>query len=445
MPRQSFQLFQHTPLIHFHAQQPGAFLRATEVKPRFDRYLAQQLGTNAIPPHWLVGFARQDNKAMAFNYRMRIVAQDVQWFDINEVDTNRKRFRPYPAFFANTGTEPGSDDVKFFSFTKKPVRVVIDCLIPELREQINKHFPTFVATNNFMTRKTKGFGSFTVIDATGSDVLPDGRKHYSFELDRPRGDLQAEFKGLFEYIDVFYRTLRSGLNEKADRGATDLMYFKSLLFKFAIEQKHQWDKREMRRELFLHDRKFQEVERKRSDPKGTVQYNSGTPYLYRDMMGLATSTSWMSYKATVKKDPPNQDLNRYPSPLTIKPVLLPGGNRYRIYLIPELGKEEEMTSKEKKMTSKEKKMTNVEKKITSVEKKMTNVEFTVSAGSKAIRMKTPPEFSITKYLDYAAKFFRERSVADHVGRYDRRVGWKVRLLSDIYSQLTSQYPKYNDQ
>ena len=39
-------LKQHTPLIHFQHDQYGATLRASEVKPRFDKYLTQTIGGN---------------------------------------------------------------------------------------------------------------------------------------------------------------------------------------------------------------------------------------------------------------------------------------------------------------------------------------------------------------------------------------------------------------
>lgn len=37
-----FTLKQHTPIIHFQSDQSGATLRATELKPKFDRFLISQ-------------------------------------------------------------------------------------------------------------------------------------------------------------------------------------------------------------------------------------------------------------------------------------------------------------------------------------------------------------------------------------------------------------------
>ena len=37
-----FKLDQHTPMLHFQPAQQGATLRATEVKPRFDKWLVRK-------------------------------------------------------------------------------------------------------------------------------------------------------------------------------------------------------------------------------------------------------------------------------------------------------------------------------------------------------------------------------------------------------------------
>ena len=54
----SFTLRQHTPMIHFQADQPGATLRATELKPKLDKFLIEKLGgwsKENIPYAWRVG------------------------------------------------------------------------------------------------------------------------------------------------------------------------------------------------------------------------------------------------------------------------------------------------------------------------------------------------------------------------------------------------------
>ena len=44
----SFTLKQHTPIIHFQSDQSGATLRATELKPKFDRFLMEQFEKEGV-------------------------------------------------------------------------------------------------------------------------------------------------------------------------------------------------------------------------------------------------------------------------------------------------------------------------------------------------------------------------------------------------------------
>ena len=43
MPKLTVKLKQHTPLIHFQAEQDGATLRATELKPKLDKFLVEHV------------------------------------------------------------------------------------------------------------------------------------------------------------------------------------------------------------------------------------------------------------------------------------------------------------------------------------------------------------------------------------------------------------------
>ena len=74
----TIRLKQHTPLIHFQHDQEGATLRASEVKPKLDKYILTQLGggdyekgkAEAKSKGWLVG----KGEHYALDYKMRIEA-----------------------------------------------------------------------------------------------------------------------------------------------------------------------------------------------------------------------------------------------------------------------------------------------------------------------------------------------------------------------------------
>ena len=78
MNRLEIKLKQHTPLIHFQHDQEGATLRASEVKPKLDRFVLTRLGqgnyqvgiAQAKTNGWLIG--KGDHPAL--DYKMRIEA-----------------------------------------------------------------------------------------------------------------------------------------------------------------------------------------------------------------------------------------------------------------------------------------------------------------------------------------------------------------------------------
>lgn len=75
----TYTLQQHTPLIHFQHAEAGATLRATEVKPKLDRYLAERLkAVNVqIPASWLLRQTAEESAGGSneyhFNYKLRFI------------------------------------------------------------------------------------------------------------------------------------------------------------------------------------------------------------------------------------------------------------------------------------------------------------------------------------------------------------------------------------
>ncbi|MEG1331776.1 MAG: hypothetical protein RSC97_10070, partial [Eubacterium sp.] len=46
-------LTQITPLIHFQSEEPGACLRASEVKPKLDRFIMKRSNVKIIPSFYI--------------------------------------------------------------------------------------------------------------------------------------------------------------------------------------------------------------------------------------------------------------------------------------------------------------------------------------------------------------------------------------------------------
>ena len=96
-----------SPMIHFQARETGAVLRASEVKPKLDRFLIKKLVANSqlTNEEALKKLKEKHSEYFqdvklndALNYKMRIIATKVNEFSLE--DGGKSRYAP---FFANSG------------------------------------------------------------------------------------------------------------------------------------------------------------------------------------------------------------------------------------------------------------------------------------------------------------------------------------------------------
>ncbi len=185
--RNVYTLQAQTPMIHFQAAQPGACLRATEVKPKLDRFLHSR---EVIPDAWILRRRRG-----SLNYQMRITAL-AQKDDIPHINACR-------AYFANLGDSAPKD------FVFRDCRLEIVCFIPELLETIHKHIKDFFILHNFGTRQSKGFGSFLLEGTTEADISDTLRASCPHYFYTPyRGSTEDRLNA----ANAIYILLKNGIN-----------------------------------------------------------------------------------------------------------------------------------------------------------------------------------------------------------------------------------------
>lgn len=159
----SYKLKQQTPMIHFQYYQSGATLRASEVKPKLDKFIISKLGKSKCKKEWYIG------NTNALNYKMQIVANGEKTVSQHKELTMkglRKEARAQinGMYFGNQGSKPEDlEKYKETVFYKEQINLNIICFIPELRDVIDKYIAEFFAVTNFGTRQTKGFGGFSLI------------------------------------------------------------------------------------------------------------------------------------------------------------------------------------------------------------------------------------------------------------------------------------------
>ncbi len=335
----AFTLKQHTPIIHFQHDQKGATLRATELKPKLDRFLIERFKQEDVDykPFLIAG---QDG---ALDYKVRV---EPDLSHSQEIDARN------PLFFGNMGEivpkkfkqNSQSIKVEFFSFSSKVL------------EAIKNSFEAFLANTNFGTRQSKGFGSF-YIEGKSFDKSLIPFDVYSFSSTKWQED-----------IKLFYAFLRQGINLPNREGTR--FYSKPAIFLYAKSKGWTWDKKEIKEHFFSDTLREQQ---KKYNSDSPVNYGSSEKYILRDLFGLSSEQSWMTYKATVKKETKNID--RFKSPITFK--FLDG----QVYFWANNSVEE-----------------------------ILDKEFTVKVKGSSLVLKTPKEFSFNEFF----KFVKNINLSDVV-------------------------------
>ena len=233
MYRLNIILKQHTPLIHFQHDQEGATLRASEVKPKLDKFILTKLGNEnyqqgintAKENKWLVGKGEHP----ALDYKMRIECKEP--VDINlsikqvekrgviqkdELERILFTTANYPdnmnsLIMGNMGGRIKEDILNFVLYSN--IKIVIISKKNKLIDEI-KHFVfTFFVENGFGNRTSKGFGSYTVdkIENNRCEEKPMGDWSLSFSINANSDEdisIDKAYKDIFIAINKLWKGLK---------------------------------------------------------------------------------------------------------------------------------------------------------------------------------------------------------------------------------------------
>lgn len=221
-------LKQHTPLIHFQHNQYGATLRASEVKPKLDKFLLERLkhdpfiiGKALLHCKKSVSKQELDESGVAFKYIF--CKKEENWMGSYDslsyklrIVTNREDYvnlkmtsDKFPFMLCNMDKE--EDDLVQFSFYKK-IDLVFTSKYTSLIDKIVEYLDDFLAITNFGSRQNKGFGSFFTEDKTLDDFKKSLSSSYHTVWTKEfsyRENLNG-FNSLFNDLDKTYKSLKSG-------------------------------------------------------------------------------------------------------------------------------------------------------------------------------------------------------------------------------------------
>jgi hypothetical protein len=368
------KLKQHTYLIHFQHDK-DATIRASEVKPKLDRFLIQKLKKLEYEKlkeleydleRWTIkGQDERGNSELvhALSYKMSFILNEKEK-KVNESFHDKSHF---PCFFGNSGKN--NSDKYYASFAKEALEMRIICRNDKLKTFIDENLNEFFNKHTFGTRQSKGFGVFSIVDELHPTAVPNrvGQYFFDVKLKVEENDYNTQER-IFRHIDLFWRLLRSGLNDKGGYQEVgkkdqlpildlkDVYYCKPVLFSYLKDKGIQWDKKTLKehflskedikilsnskmddllrikkhQQVFVPGLDSQKISRKDSE---ALHYEKGPPhYLWRDLFGLSASEQWGSYGFSITKnhqaanqgDNKDDDLNiitRFQSPIRFHPII----------------------------------------------------------------------------------------------------------------------------
>lgn len=442
-------LKQHTPLIHFQPGQYGATLRASEVKPKLDRFILGKLGKEefeeAKRKKWLIG--KGDHPAL--NYKMRIIGKDVILSPIEGYWGYRRNRNGQeipiasPMFFGNMQNEKDKSkkNIKKCFSKCNDITLTLYSLSDDVIKVVLKYLQSFFLQTNFGTRQSKGYGSFSlVVDEKWKNAVEEVKVKEETMPVYPYFTCKGGEKVLFNEMEWFHKAIRSGINDCFG----ERFYMKSLMFAYAKEKGKQWEKKTIKTVFYdqLSDAyNSEDINEKelanhnnKSDVLTYTSQNEGE-FLFKDCLGLSTIERWkkpvisggrLMYKDffTLKKGfrktaEQSDEIQRMKSPVLLKPIKENGF--YKIYIMYNDVPEKFLKSK-------------------------FNISVDCCAENDFLPLKIYPEFSMEDYFDFIFRQYSDRKFVYYrvdipkmilVGRNTA----KSKRIQEIFKEIRDNYKK----
>lgn len=345
----TYYLKQQSPILHFQYADRDATLRATELKPKLDRFIGEWLKRDkkGLPPEWRMKKSQEgqaDKKEDGNKDEIKDAALDYRVRILNTGENTTYDPSPQMPYFGNMGKDV---EKKKCVMTEGCIKLHIRCYIKGLLDTIDECLPTFFLTVNFGTRQDKGFGSFVLCGDDGrllrkraenEELLTKWygksricciRYKQAIHPDEKLGD-----------IDALYKILKSGINDPPAWNGKKGAYVKSYLWKYFDDKNIDWEKKALKCKgiapAVYNDPAYAPI-----PPRSDIRY-------VRGLLGIGDQQQWFSSdgnggrivdhynnknkpvykKETIFIESDSEDIKRIPSPLTFKII----GNA--VYILP---------------------------------------------------------------------------------------------------------------
>lgn len=313
-------LKQHTPLLHFQPDQDGATLRASEVKPKLDKFLIKKVVDGNAESY---GSFLKDKESCSLNYKLRIIPNGNNLLSMDIINDNNGKYNTnskyFPQILSNMGGCQFRDELVNFSFYET-VTLEFISTCSEVND-IADWIDVFFAMTNFGQRSDKGFGSFSVQSINGEkcgypeDMLPERTGFLKFKV-KDYKNIVSQSK-VFQVIDFYWKVIKSGINYTR-KNQFPGRYIKSFLWIYLNNNGTTWEKRKIKESFNL-------------TTGNEHKENPHPAYFSRALLGCTDKFEYKNKRQTVQVKQLNENINIIPSPVIFKPIF--DGEFVQIYLI----------------------------------------------------------------------------------------------------------------
>ena len=393
------ELEQQSPIIHFQYNQTGATLRASEVKPKLDRFLYNKLkkDNNISQPDikkWVLNQSNNDksSKAPAFNYKMKIIEEG------SHSVYNEKQMPKI--YYGNMGN---NNSTKAYCI-KSNCKIIIICFIPELLDKISSLIEEFFIVTNFGRMSNKGFGSY-IVKSINSEKTSKWKKPDIIikSLFEESGSQNCYFFSnnnsnmIFDDIQKLYQLMKSGYNYNK-------CYHRSFLFEYFHQNNIGNEKAYIKQKgLTPCDENGKPVKHPNNSKK--ISENQSTDYRFvRALLGLTDHMEYISKfiydkekekwkpdsksKSSIKIESKEDTIERIPSPIFFKII------NNTVYIVAKR-----------------------------IDKRVFNKTFTFTGNNKSKDITTPEMFDVDDFLKY---FFKEYAKACETNPGKKPPAYKIK-------------------
>ena len=339
-----YRLKQETDLLHFQHSECGATLRASEIKPKLDRFLIRILGgeetVNKKFADWLIG------DHLAFDYKLSFIGKGVavsfdseeEYKKIRDPKYKKQNSKIPKSYYGNMikyeyDMTP-NEKIELMQETFKETMRYPDGIVmkivsfnSELLKLIDKHIIAFFLIHNFGTRQNKGFGSFKISDRNDTSLnynpqdilleyskLSEPRFFYPYVVDyscNQETDLMDEARWI-------YSLLKSGIN----RG--NMRYSRAYIYQYFHSKKICNEKAWMKQQGIAPIRNSKNVKKEHENDKCRY-FDHNKPRYVRALLGLSDivylhdlNKTWIKWPISINDK--DKEIMRCTSPITFKIV-----------------------------------------------------------------------------------------------------------------------------